>query len=457
MTNLSVIITFILLKNSQDDEIKATTSACASNLCRHRAAQRRSIEFVEYTLDNGLHVILHQDNTTPIVAVTVTYHVGSKNERPDRTGFAHYMEHLMFEGSKYIERGEFFKIVQDAGGQINAYTSFDKTHYYELLPSNQLELGLWMEAERMLHLVIDSIGVETQRSVIKEERSQNYDNRPYGSMIEEIFSHAYHKHPYQWVPIGSVQYIDEATLEEFREFHSTYYVPNNAVLAIAGDIDIERTKKLIDKYFADIPRGTKEIFRPNVVEPPLGGEVRDIVYDNIQLPAVIQAYRIPEKGHPDSYAISMLTNILSTGESSRMHKAIVDEQQKGLAVMSFSFPLADPGLYMVFGIANMGIDPNELESAINEQIELFRKEGITEREFKKTRNMMETNFITSNARMATIADNLAEYHIFHGDAGLINTEIERYMQVTIDDIKRVAKKYLTANNRVVLHYLPKSE
>ncbi len=420
-------------------------------------AQRRPIEFVEYTLDNGLHVILHQDNTTPIVAVTVTYHVGSKNERPDRTGFAHYMEHLMFEGSENIERGEFFKIVQDAGGQINAYTSFDKTHYYELLPSNQLELGLWMEAERMLHLVIDSIGVETQRSVIKEERSQNYDNRPYGSMLEEVFSRAYRKHPYQWVPIGSVQYIDEATLEEFREFHSTYYAPNNAVLAIAGDIDIERTKKLIDKYFADIPRGTKEIYRPKVVEPPLGGEVRDIVYDNIQLPAVIQAYRIPEKGHPDSYAISMLTNILSTGESSRMHKAIVDEQQKGLAVMSFPFPLADPGLYMVFGIANMGIDPNELESAINEQIELFREEGITEREFKKTRNMMETNFITSNARMATIADNLAEYHIFHGDAGLINTEIERYMQVTIDDIKRVAEKYLTADNRVVLHYLPKSE
>lgn len=420
-------------------------------------AQHRHIEFVEYTLGNGLHVILHQDNTTPVVAVTVTYHVGSKNERADRTGFAHYMEHLMFEGSKNIERGEFFKLVQDAGGQINAYTSQDKTHYYELLPSNQLELGLWMEAERMLHLVIDSIGVETQRSVIKEERSQSYDNQPYGSIFEEIFSRAYSKHPYQWVPIGSVQYIDEATLDEFREFHRTYYVPNNAVLAIAGDIDIAQTKKLIEKYFGDIPKGKKAIYRPDVVEPPLNGEVRDIVYDNIQLPAVIQAYRIPEKGHPDSYALEMLTNILSTGESSRMYKTIIDEEQTGLAVFSFPFPLADPGLFLVFGIVNMGIDLEVLEASMNKQIEIFKSDGISEREFQKARNMAETSFVTSNARVATIADNLAEYHIFYGDAGLINSEIERYMKVSIEDINRVANKYLTEDNRVVLHYLPKSD
>jgi len=420
-------------------------------------AQQRKIEFVEYTLDNGLHVILHQDNSTPVVAVTVTYHVGSKNERADRTGFAHFMEHLMFEGSANIERGEYFKIVQNAGGQVNAYTSFDKTHYYELLPSNQLELGLWMEAERMLHLVIDSIGVETQRSVIKEERSQSYDNRPYGSLLEETFKRAYSKHPYQWIPIGSVQYIDEATLAEFQDFHRTYYVPNNAVLAIAGDIDIEKTKTLVKKYFGDIPKGQKEMYRPNVVEPPLPGEIRDIVYDNIQLPAVIQAYRIPEKGHPDSYALEMLTNILSNGQSSRMYKSIVDEQQKGLAVYSFPFPLADPGLYIVFGITNMGVEASELENAINEQITKFINEGISEREFQKARNMAETNFVTSNARMSTIADNLAEYHIFHGDAGLINTEIERYMSVTPDDIVRVAKEYLRNDNRVVLYYLPKSQ
>lgn len=420
-------------------------------------AQQRKIVFEEYTLKNGLHVILHQDNSTPVVAVTVTYHVGSKNERANRTGFAHFMEHLMFEGSENIARGEYFKIAQDAGGQVNAYTSQDKTHYYEVLPSNQLELGLWMESERMLHLVIDSIGVETQRSVVKEERSQSYDNQPYGSIIEEVFKRAYTEHPYHWTPIGSVQYIDQAQLIEFQEFHKTYYVPNNAVLAIAGDIDIATTKKWVENYFAEIPKGKADLYRPSVVEPPLKAEVRDIVYDNIQLPAVIQAYRIPEKGHPDSYALEMLTSILSGGQSSRMHKAIVDDQQKGLAVFSFPFPLADPGLYLVFGIANMGVDVNELEDAINEQMNTVVNEGVSEREYQKAKNMAETNFVTSNARMSAIADKLAEYYIFYGDAGLINTEIDRYMKVSLDDINRVAKQYLRKDNRVVLHYLPKSQ
>ncbi|MDP2424210.1 MAG: pitrilysin family protein [Bacteroidales bacterium] len=421
------------------------------------AAQQRKIDYVEYKLNNGLHVILHQDNTTPVVAVTVTYHVGSKNENADRTGFAHFMEHLMFEGSANIARGEYFKIVQDAGGRVNAYTSQDKTHYYELLPSNQLELGLWMEAERMLHLVIDSVGVETQRSVVKEERSQRYDNQPYGSFMEEIFKRAYKEHPYTWLPIGSVQYIDQASLGEFREFHKTYYVPNNAVLAIAGDIDIEKTKKLIHKYFADISAGKQPIVRPIVVEKPLDGEVRDIVYDNIQLPAVIQAYRIPEKGHPDSYALEMLTNIMSSGQSSRMYKSIVDEQQKGVAVFSFPFPLADPGLFIVLGITNMGVTADDLEKAINTEIEKLKKDGLSEMEFQKARNMAETQFVTNNSRVSTIADQLAEYYIFYDDANLINTEIDRYMKVSPDDILKIANKYLNDNNRVVLYYLPKSK
>ncbi len=421
----------------------------------HLSAQEKRIEFEQYTLPNGLDVILHQDNTTPIVAVTITYHVGSKDERADRTGFAHFMEHLMFEGSEHIERGEFFKLAQDAGGQINAYTSFDKTFYYLLLPSNQLELGLWMESERLMHLVIDSVGVETQRSVVKEERSQMYDNQPYGSIMEETFARAYTKHPYNWMPIGSAQYIDQATLEEFQDFHSIYYVPQNAVLSIAGDIDIDETKKLIEKYFGDIPKGTKEIVRPNVVEPPLEGEIRDTILDNIQLPAVIMAYRIPEQGSDDAYALDMLTKILSTGQSSRMHKAIVDDKQIALAVSSFAFPLEDPGLYLVFGIANMGVDIADVEKAINKEIEKIQRDGLSEREFQKARNMAESEFINGLSSLATIADKLADYHIFFGDANYINSEIDRYMQVTRDDIIRVANKYLVENNRVVLYYLPK--
>ncbi len=419
------------------------------------AGAQNKIDYTEYDLDNGLHVILHQDTTTPIVAVTISYHVGSKNEDPSRTGFAHFFEHLMFEGSDYIDRGEFDKIAMNAGAQLNANTSFDRTFYYLLLPSNQLELGLWMESERLLHLRIDSIGVETQRSVVKEERKQSYDNRPYGTLMEKTFSSAFSQHPYRWMPIGSAESINEATLEEFMEFHSVFYVPNNATLSIAGDIDFETTKQLVRTYFADIPRGTKPLYRPTIVEPAQTAEVRDTVFDNIQLPAVVQAYHIPAMGTPDYYALNMLTTLLSDGESSRMNKSIVDKQQKALFVGAFPMALEDPGLFMVFGIANMGVDPENLEEAINAEILRSQKEELSDREFEKLRNKMENDFVTSNSTMAGIAESLSDYHMYFGDANLINTEIDRYMAVTKADIMRVAKQYLNKENRVVLYYLPK--
>lgn len=419
------------------------------------AGAQNKIDFMEYDLDNGLHVILHQDTTTPIVAVTISYHVGSKNENPERTGFAHFFEHLMFEGSENIDRGEFDKIAMNAGAQINANTSFDRTFYYLLLPSNQLELGLWMESERLLHLRIDSIGVETQRSVVKEERKQSYDNRPYGTLMEKTFSSAFSEHPYRWMPIGSAESINEATLEEFMEFHSIFYVPNNAKLSIAGDIDFDQTKQLVRTYFADIPRGTKPLYRPSIVEPAQTTEVRDTVFDNIQLPAVVQAYHIPAMGTPDYYALNMLTTLLSDGESSRMNKSIVDKQQKALFVGAFPMALEDPDLFMVFGIANMGVAPDSLEQAINAEIFRSQNEALTDREFEKLRNKMENDFVTSNSTMAGIAESLSDYHMYYGDANLINTEIDRYMAVTKADIMRVAKQYLNKENRVVLYYLPK--
>lgn len=419
------------------------------------AVAQSRIDYTEYDLDNGLHVILHKDNSTPIVAVTISYHVGSKNENPDRTGFTHFFEHLMFEGSENIARGEFDKIAMNAGAALNANTFFDRTFYYLLLPSNQLELGLWMESERLLHLRIDSVGVETQRSVVKEERKQSYDNRPYGSLMEKTFDAAYKVHPYRWTPIGSAESINNATLEEFMDFHSVFYVPNNATLSIAGDIDIDKTKALIHKYFSEIPRGTKPIYRPAIVEPARKAEVRDTVFDNIQLPAVIQAYLIPAKGTPDYYALSMLTTLLSEGESSRMNKSIVDKQQKAMAVGAYNFALEDPGLFMVFGIVNSGIAPDDLENAINAEIAVAQTEELSDREFEKLRNKTENDFITGNSTMAGIAESLSDYHMYFGDANLINTEIERYMAVTKADITRVARQYLTKENRVVLYYLPK--
>jgi zinc protease len=416
-------------------------------------AQNR-IEFTEYDLENGLHVILHQDNSTPIVAVSVQYHVGSKDEDPQRTGFAHFFEHLMFEGSAHIPRGEYFKIVQNAGGNLNASTDFDRTYYYQVLPSNQLELGLWLESERMLHLKIDSIGVETQRNVVKEERKQRLDNQPYGSVWEETFSRAYSEHPYRWMPIGSVQYIDQATIDEFLDFYKTYYVPGNAVLSIAGDIDINKTKELISDYFADIPGGTREINRPDIVEPKRTAEIRDTVYDNIQLPAVIHAYNMPETDSDEYYILRMLNILLSQGQSSRLHKSLVDRQQKAVYIGSFPVSTEDPGLFIIIGISNIGVDADELDKGIDEEIEKVKMSEITEEEFQKLVNQVESNFVNRNSTVAGIAENLAYYYTFYGDTNLINTEIERYQGISREDIRTAAEKYLRNDNRVVLYYLP---
>lgn len=425
-------------------------------VCGVCTAQTRKIQFTEYSLDNGMHVILHQDNTTPIVAVSVLYHVGSKNENPERTGFAHFFEHLLFEGSDNIKRGEFDKYITNAGGTNNANTSNDRTFYYEILPSNQLELGLWLESERLMHAKVEPIGVETQREVVKEEKRQRMDNQPYGSILTEILKRAYTVHPYRWPTIGSLDHLNAAQMNEFIDFYKTYYVPENATLSIAGDIDIEQTKAAVAKYFKDIPRGTKPVPRPNIVEPPQTKEVRDVVLDNIQLPAVVQAYHMPAQGTDDSYALDMLSTLLSGGESSRLYKALVDEQKKAYTVQSFPFSSEDPGLYLVFGLANMGVNVDDLEKAMDAEVEKVKNELISEKEFQKIKNQVESQFVQQNSSVAGIAEQLANYHVYFGDANLINTEIDRYNKVKREDLQRVAKKYLDKNNRVVLHYLPKS-
>ena len=419
-------------------------------------SQGRKIDFTEYDLDNGLHVILHQDNSTPIVTVSVLYHVGSKNEPPGRTGFAHFFEHLMFEGSPNIGRGEYFKIIQAAGGQLNANTSNDRTYYFQTLPSNQLELGLYMESERMLHAKIDSAGIATQKEVVKEEKRQRIDNRPYGSILENMFKNAFKGTSYEWTPIGSFADIDAATEQDFVDFYETFYVPNNATLTIAGDIDEAQAKRLIEKYFGEIKRGTKEIPRPTIEVPKFDDEVRETVFDNIQLPAVVQAYRIPEQGTPDSYALQMLTTLLSGGQSARFQKSIVDEQQLAVLVQAFPLTLEDGGLFGFFGVTNLGTSPEDLEASIEVELERVKNELISEKEFQKLQNQIENQFVSQNGSIQGLAQNLANYHVYFGSADLVNTELERYRKVTRDDIQRVAKQYLTKDNRVVLTYLSKS-
>ncbi|MBI5917475.1 MAG: insulinase family protein [Bacteroidetes bacterium] len=418
-------------------------------------AQMNKINFVEYDLPNGLHVILHEDHSTPIAVVSVLYHVGSKNEKPDRTGFAHFFEHLLFEGSENIARGKFDDYVQEAGGFNNANTTYDRTFYYELLPSNQMELGLWLESERMLQAKVEEVGIETQRQVVKEERRQRIDNQPYGTVLEESMKRAYRSHPYKWPVIGYMEHLDAAQEQDYKQFYADFYVPNNATLSIAGDINLEQAKSLISKYFGSIPK-KKEPYRPTVKEPELGGEVRDTIFDNVQLPAVIQTYRIPAQGTEDFYAVSMLAQLLSQGESSRLYKALVDEQQKALFVGNFPLSMEDPGVSVAFGICNGGVDPKDLEAGMDAEIERTQKELISEEEFQKLRNQVENDFVSTNSTVAGIAESLANYHTYFGSANLINTEIDRYLKVTKEDIQRVAKHYFNKNNRVVLYYLPKT-
>lgn len=419
-------------------------------------SQTNKIAYTEYDLDNGLHVILHEDKATPIVVVSVMYHVGSKNEKANRTGFAHFFEHLLFEGSENIARGEFDKHITNAGGSNNAYTSQDKTYYYELLPSNQLELGLWLESERMLHANVDITGVETQREVVKEERRQRVDNQPYGTFQENAMKKAYKEHPYKWTPIGSMDHLNAATEQDYKEFYNDFYTPNNAVLSIAGDIDIAETRRLVDKYFSTIPVKTKDIYRPTIVEPELTSASIDTVYDNIQLPAVITTYRIPALGTKEFYAVNMLNTLLSGGASSRLNKALVDEQQLALFSGGFPFELEDPGVAITFGIANMGVDVMDLQKGIDAEIQKARTELISEKEYQKLRNQLESSFITGNARIAGIAESLANYYMYYGQTDLINTELDRYLAVTREDIRAAAQKYYDPDARVILHYLPKA-
>ncbi len=435
---------------------KRTILILANMVAIPLAAQKGAIAYSEFDLPNGLHVIVHEDHGTPIVAVSVMYHVSSKDERPDRRGFAHFFEHLLFEGSANIGRGEFSKHVEKAGGVLNANTNGDRTYYYEVLPSNQLELGLWLESERMLHARVDQKGIDTQREVVKEERRQRYENQPYGSILIEVLKRAYTVHPYQWPTIGFMEDLNAASEQDYVDFYKTYYVPNNAVLVVAGDVKADVARKLVEKYFADIPRG-RDIGRPTAVEPPLAREVRDVVYDQVQLPAVVQAYRIPAYGTSDFYAVDMLNRLLSNGNSSRLNVELKDRAQKALYVGAFSFPFEHPGLAIAFTIANIGVSAEDLENAMDAEFAKVRDGLVPQEELDKLKAQLETEFVRDNSRVAGVASNLATAHTFLGGADMASRELDRFLAVTPADLQRVARQYFSPDARVVLHYLPKNQ
>ncbi len=418
---------------------------------------QQKIAFTEYNLKNGLPVILHQDKSAPVVAISVMYHVGSKDEQTNRTGFAHFFEHLLFEGSKNIGRGEFMKIVSANGGQNNANTSQDRTFYFETFPSNQLATGLWLESERMLHPVINQIGVKTQNEVVKEEKRLRVDNSPYGNFLPEIMKRLFTKHPYNWVPIGSMEHLDAATLEEFQAFNKKFYSPSNAVLVVTGDIDIPKTKTLIESYFADIPSGTP-IIKTKFVEDAITKTIIDTAYDsNIQIPAIMAAYRVPSMLSAESQALEMASAVLSRGNSSRMFKKMVDDKKNSLQVGSFSYALEDYGAYITYALPNNGTALDTLLKDVDEEIVKLQTNLISTEEFTKLQNQFENDFLDKNTRMIGVAENLADGFTFYKNTNNLNTELDAIRKVTREDIKAVAKKYLNPNQRVVLYYLPKSK
>jgi zinc protease len=421
------------------------------------AVAQQKIAYTEYKLKNGLPVILHQDKSAPVVAVSVMYHVGSKDEIVGRTGFAHFFEHLLFEGSPNIKRGEFMKIVSANGGQNNANTTQDRTFYYEVFPSNQLATGLWLESERMLHPVINQIGVKTQNEVVKEEKRLRVDNSPYGNFLAEVMKRLFTKHPYNWVPIGSMEDLDAASLEEFQAFNKKYYTPSNAVLVVAGDIDIAKTKALIESYFADIPSG-KPVVKQKFVEEPITKTIVDTAYDNnIQIPAIMTAYRIPGTLSNESQALEMAAAVLSRGNSSRMYKKMVDDKKNSLQVGTFNFALEDYGAYISYALPNNGTGLDTLLMDMDEEVVKIQTELISTDEFSKLQNQFENDFLDKNTRMLGVAENLADGFTFYKNTNNLNTELEKIRKVTREDIRAVAKKYLNPNQRVVLYYLPKNK
>lgn len=417
----------------------------------------QKVAFEEYTLPNGLHVVLHQDKSAPVVVTSVMYHVGAKDENPDRTGFAHFFEHLLFEGTENIGRGEWFKLVTANGGHNNANTSDDRTYYYEVFPSNNLELGLWMESERMLQPVINQIGVDTQNEVVKEEKRLRVDNQPYGNFFTEIKKNLFKKHPYRWAPIGSMEHLDAATLEEFKAFNKKFYVPNNAVLVVAGDIDYKQTKQLIEKYFGIVKRGA-DVPRVNIQEDAITKPIIATATDpNVQLPLYAAVYRTPSMKTRDARVLDMISSYLTGGKSAVLYKKLVDDKKMAMQIFASNNAQEDYGVYLIGYIPMPGFTREQLQSEVDAEIAKVQKDLISERDFQKLQNDFENRYVNQNSDLENLAENLASYYLLYGDINLINEEINIYRSITREEIREVAKKYLNSNSRLLLDYVSDKE
>jgi predicted Zn-dependent peptidase len=421
---------------------------------RRLAAQAGVVRYQTFTLPNGLRVIYSENHTTPVVAVDVWYDVGSRNERPGRSGFAHLFEHMMFEGSAHAPKGMHSHLIQSAGGQDNASTAEDRTNFYATIPSNYLNLVLWLEADRMRSLAITDATFHNQRETVKEERRLRVDNQPYGTVFAEGLTWPYDTascFPYAHSVIGSMADLDAATVQDVSAFHEQYYAPNRATLVVTGDVSPSMLRQLVNQDFAAIPR------RPD--PPPVTcryqlspGIVRRAVQDaHANLPAVVRMYRIPPHEDRDTPPLGILNMILGEGESSRLNVAIVRREQAALGVQVGMNPYDSrrgPGVFLVLGIVNQGVDPERLDTLIAAQIDTIRTINVTPAELEKAKNIYRAGVVHARETALGLAEELQHYEMFHDTLSEINSDLSRYLAVTADDVRRVASKYLDPRNAV---------
>src|SRR5688572_29650115 len=407
------------------------------------------------TLPNGLRVILSEDHSTPIVHVSLWYHVGSKNERPGRTGFAHLFEHMMFKGSKNVEPEAHTSIVSSVGGRANAYTTEDTTVFWQTLPAHYLPMVLWMEADRMATLRIDDESFKREREVVKEERRMRVENQPYGRLQEIILGNSFTVHPYKHPTIGSMADLESASIADVRDFHSTFYVPENATLTIVGDIDAAQALQLVTQYFGRVPKAAKPVPRDIPREPPMTGERRAVIEEAWPLPAVVVAYHITYDGHPDSYPLHITAKILSDGQSARIPRELIYNKRLALSAFGSGNLIEDPNLFYAVAIVQPGKTPQEAEAALIAEFEKLKTGGVTQQELERAQNQFARDYMLSRETNEEKAMHLAHAAVIHNDITTADGEFDIFMNTKVADVQRVARTYFNATNRIVLHILPK--
>jgi len=412
------------------------------------------VEFTDTRLDNGLRVIIAPDHFAPVFAIDVTYNTGSANEKQGRTGFAHLFEHMMFEGSMNVGKGEHMFLVQNYGGSMNGTTNEDRTTYFEELPKNQLDLALFLEADRMKALNISQANLDNQRNAVQEERRLRVDNQPYGKSFEAIDSLAFDSFPYHHSVIGSMEDLSAASIDDVKEFFRIYYAPNNAILTLVGDLDPKETMEKVKKYFGGIPRqpAPPEV---NFTEPDHDKERVQTIHDPLaRLPQVIAAYNVPKGNTPDSYALQVLAQVLSTGRSSRFYQHLVHDKQLALNAFGFMQTRRGPSLFYLLAVPRPGVKLEDLQKAIDEEIEAVKKDGITQQELEKVRTqILRQQIQTRNSTLFTSVQ-LGQYAVYYNDPNLINTAYEKLTAVTADQVKQAAQKYLVPAHRSVVITMP---